>query len=297
MALSFIKSSLKMVEPEVKLEGDDKALKHLLHESMAGWEPARDHSQVHASDLTKPDFCPREFCLCDTTGKKPKGQFIGTSLRATFDLGKALQELLNHKWGAKWCMGTWKCLHCGSVYKFCHKPEACDDCLRHDFQYFEELFIHKYGFTGSLDYIFHNWVGPCKVTEVKTIVKDDFKKLVAPLAEHRLRTVLYLEMALEDKTRGKFFNKEEASVLYICKGFGAADGSLKEAGLSDSGFSPFKEYIVKRDPELVAPIIEKGKQVYDFRKGGVLPARICPTSLCKRAKDCPVRVQCWVGVQ
>lgn len=302
MALNFIKRTVDVVKK------NDKSLKYLLHKKLGHYEEARPHKIIHASELTKPDFCAREFCLSDLTGKKQTGQYIITSLQVTFDLGCALQDMLNQNWGVDWCIGTWKCKHCGKIYPFQKRPKVCisefsfgDEtypCEHKEFEYIEERFIHpKYNFSGSVDFIFAPTPNPpFKLIEVKTIVKDDFKKLVAPLAEHRLRTTLYLELARYDKKRSKFLNDDEASILYICKGYGVKDNSLVDMGIKDGGFSPFKEFTIKRNFELVAPIIEKARQVWDFNNnGGPLPERICPTSFCKRAKYCNLRKACWTG--
>lgn len=274
------------------------SLKFLLHKKLAHYELARDHSRVHASDITKPDFCAREFCLCDKHSKKPKGQYINTSLQATFDLGRSLQDMLNQDWGVDWCIGTWECRFCGNKHSFQLKPDTCSHCDGQVFKYLEEVFIHPiYGYSGSVDFIFMVEGGKYILIEVKTIVKDDFKKLVAPLAEHKLRTTLYLNLAKLDQSVGRKdkINIEEARILYICKGFGCKDDGLKLMGLNE-GFSPFKEYVIKADEKLIEPIIERGKQVAvwrDKKMDAVMPSKICATSYCQRATKCTVLKQCW----
>lgn len=147
MAVSFLKKHSEIVNGAT-------SLKYRLHKSMAKYEAARSIKTIHASDMTKPDFCPRRFALLDITGKKATGQFISTSLRATFDLGRALQDSLNMEWGVEWCMGTWKCRVCKARYKFQHKPSECV-CGHNLFRYDEEKFVSKYaGYSGSIDYIF-----------------------------------------------------------------------------------------------------------------------------------------------
>ena len=65
-----------------------KSLKLLLHKSIAKNHKARSNKILHASDLTKDDFCAREFALYRKLEKQPPDQFVGTSLRLTFDYGR-----------------------------------------------------------------------------------------------------------------------------------------------------------------------------------------------------------------
>lgn len=287
MAISFMKKIGDMQK------GD--SLKYRLHRKMAGYEAARDHKIVHASDVTKKDFCPREFALCDATGKKPKGGFIGTSLRATFDLGNALQDMLNQKWAVDWCIGTWECKHCGEQYGFQKRPASCVECKHTHFHYLEENFVSPgCGYSGSIDYLFDPGVGKYKITEVKTMMKDEFKALKMPLAEHLVRTSIYLRLVSEcNDWRTKRIDTESASILYICKGFGCADHTVKEKGIADAGFSPFKEFTVGRNDSSVDYAVQKAQEVQIYRNSGVLPGRVCPHSLCTRAKSCPVTKECW----
>lgn len=270
------------------------SLKYRIHKKLATWEGGRDHSVVHASDVTKPDFCPRQFALLDGCDKKPKGQFIGTSLRVTFDLGNALQSMLNNEWADEWCIGTWECRVCNALYRFQKRPLSCT-CGKSLFVHKEENFISQgTGVSGSVDYLFDPGGAPYIITEVKTMVKDEFKTLLSPLAEHRDRTRVYLRLVSEcnDYRKAKI-DLDKAMVFYICKGFGCADNTLKEKGISDAAFSPFKEFVVTRDDSSVDHYFEKAREIHSFRNGGGMPGRVCNTSVCTTAKGCPVRTECW----
>lgn len=290
MAVSFLKKFSDSVQA-------NNLLKYRLHKKMAGWEPNRDyHDIIHASDLTKKDFCPRRVAILDITKKSNGGGFIGTSLRATFDLGNALQDSLNQDWGVDWCVGTWECRSCNKLYYFQHRPKECPECNHKYFGYVEERFTHPYlKVSGSVDYLYSGNGARYRIYEIKTMVKDDFKKLVAPLAEHSSRTKLYLRLidSIDDPRKTKIYT-HEASILYICKGYGCKDDSLKDAGIQDLPFSPFKEFTIKRDDSITDVYIDKAKIVRNFRVNGTVPDRtLCPTAMCKTAKDCPVRKECW----
>ncbi|NIT54898.1 MAG: hypothetical protein GWN00_01220 [Aliifodinibius sp.] len=220
---------------------------------------------------------------------------IGTSLTATYDLGKSLQDYLNQEWGVEWCIGTWKCRYCGLDYSFTLRPKNCERCKHEYFSYFEEVFENsEYGVTGSVDFIDAGYSPRYRMTEVKTIVKDDFKKLSMPLAEHRLRTQIYLELiAKSSDHRTSRLHAGKASVLYICKGYGVSDPTIKEYGIQDQQFSPFKEYVVERNTEAVKPYLEKAREVVLFQqKKQKLPEPMCPNDYCSRAKKCCVVKYC-----
>ena len=276
-----------------------ESLKYRLHGSMARWEKARDVRVIHASDITREEFCPREFAFLDITGKAPKGQFVGTSLRATFDLGCALQNKLNQDWGKRWCIGTWVCDVCGQEHTFQHCPEKCDACGRTSFMYKEEQFISdEFGYSGSIDFIFdYAKIMKYRIVEVKTIVKDDFKDLKAPLAEHADRTKLYMHLVDGcDDPRSEMIDTDTAIILYICKGYGCLDKTLKDQHIADSPFTPFKEFFIKRDDKVLTGFLKKAKAINTFRAGGKIPEGECSTLFCKRAKICVVKKECW-GVE
>jgi hypothetical protein len=140
-------------------------------------------------------------------------------------------------------------------------------------------------------------LGKLVPVEIKTIDKDEFKTLVAPLAEHRQRTALYLRIISEsDEPAAKSFSTKQARVLYASKGgYGCKDPEPAQWGLYDK-FSPYKEFILDRNDEITETPTEKARQVHLFRKGEAgMPDGICPQSFCKRAKGCKVVKECWSG--
>ena len=133
--------------------------------------------------------------------------------------------------------------------------------------------------------------------EIKTMAKDQFKDLKAPLAEHRLRTNLYLRL-IEESAQGwsNLVDTTRAIVLYVDKGgYGIADPQIKTWGLKE-GFSPFKEFVVTRNDKETDEHTKRARAVTDFRKKLVgMPAGICMTALSKRAVYCPMKAVCFNG--
>lgn len=280
-------------------------IKEMIHRNTAKWTPERSHKVVHASDLTRQDgeFCPREFLLLDIHNMKPDDRFIGTSLRMTFDTGELLAKQVTDVYLRKFAVGNWECVMCETIFEFCKLPSECG-CGSNKFEYKEVNFISQtYGFSSSLDIIVDTGEPKLRTVELKTMKADQFKTLIAPLAEHKLRTNLYMT-AIKDSLhpQRKQINTEEASILYIMKGYGIKDPWISDMGIKDDKFSPFKEYTIKRDEGPTQYYLDKGAElkIYrdEFEKTGKVkshPPRIeaCDSIDCGRARDCPVKKQCY----
>lgn len=264
------------------------SLKYILHSEMAKTEPGRPYTTLHASDLTSEDFCPQAFVAARDNNLKPESTFVGTSLRATFDTGHALQDLLNTKWAVDTCIGTWQCVACGWLQSFCHRPDSCQSCDCQEFMYVEEVF-EAFGASGSVDYILDTG-DQYVIVEVKTIVKDDFRTLKTALAEHRLRTLLYLELVANcGDERAAKIDTSYAIVLYICKGFGCKDDFASVNGLKDAPFSPFKEFLIDRDTSTVSGLIKLAKSTMP----GEAPIKACLDVAEYQRKRCRYKQYCW----
>lgn len=278
------------------IDGIQKSsLKYHCHLRMAGKDNPRSVYPIHASDLTKDDFCPRRYVLMERLGCRNPAMFLSTSVRATYDLGKSLQDILVLDWVTDLAIGTWKCQRCDKLYSFQKVPESC--CGARRFKYIEEKFISPNGYTGSIDLII-NLGGLYTIVEVKTIVKDDFKKLSKmPLAEHRARTNLYLRLLKDcssEDDRVKKINTDHALIFYICKGYGVKDSFVKDHGLFDSGFSPFKEYSLNYDKELADYYVSSSLLVKKGVQSEKLPDRVC-TSITEGSNSmkCHMVNRCW----
>lgn len=281
----------------------EESLKHHIHRRLPTSQDTRSIKTLHASDITKedPEFCPREFAIMDIIKKEKKGMYIGTAMRATFDVGEAVHTLVREKWADDIAIGTWKCRMCHHEHKFSLRPHKCNHngCHSKKFDYHEEVFWSSEGhYVSSIDMLV-KFESKNKLTpvEIKSIDKDKFKELVAPLAEHRLRTNLYLRSILNSNHphRGRI-DTDKGMIIYVCKGFGFKDTSLKDNGISDAPFSPFKEFYVSRKDKTTQYLIDRALQLDDFRRGaGELPTQIHPSIMSKRCSKCNHAALCWSG--
>ena len=264
------------------------SVKELLLKSVGGTESARSVNTLHASDLTKqqPEFCPREVFLQRWLDKKRPDQYVAHAMRVTWDEGRDKQWRINNDYLRDYMWGHWRCLKCDEHHQWCAYPGSGDGpCVRgsHNWEYEEPVFTHPTGFTGSIDAIVQFTPARRRVVEVKIIKGDDYRDLKAPLAEHRVRTLLYLRLLAEANTiPAASVDLSAAHVLYIMRGHGTKD--------EDGVITPFKEFVVQRDDAAVERYIRMAQALRD----GV-PQGICPTAMCGRAGACPVVKECFSG--
>lgn len=292
--VGFLKKA-KDLQPE-------KGVKFYLHSHLSDFDPARSLRTIHASELTKDDgICPRFYVLAQLTKFKPKDRWLTTSERMTYQIGRD-QERNIVLWFAE--MGRaichWKCLACGHQHDFQLRPAKCKTCGVHArcLEPVEVRFESDIcGASCGADMLIAIGKGKLTYVEIKTMDKEQFKGLHAPLAEHKWRTNLGLRLIAESAAPwSNLVSAEKARVLYVSKGgYGCADDEVQLWGLNDK-FSPFKEYVIKRDDAATDEPIGRAKVVHDFRQGKVgIPCGVCPTAMSQRAQKCPLRAACFGG--
>ncbi len=281
--MNFIKQMLEVQESKCDLIA-------LLQENLVKPEEPRPFSDLRASMLTgEPEFCPREVALADITGAQPKAKYIPAALRATFDVGLATEQTVAEKWLGDRAVGHWECLRCSFTTDFTKRPQKCIACGGPRFKYRQVGFrgIHDIG--GSVDLIVDFDLGKHMAVEIKIIAGDMFADLKAPLAEHRVRTNLYLHLMRTSTSPIKErMNLDRAKILYVSRGHGKKHG-VKGVVL------PFLEFDVKYEPQSLTPYLEKAQAVKIYRDTKKIPKGICPTSFVGRVKSCCCVKECWSG--
>jgi hypothetical protein len=144
------------------------------------------------------------------------------------------------------------------------------------------------GVTCGIDLLVDVGKPKLRLVEIKTMIKEDFQKLVAPLAEHRLRTVLYLNLVKNNAALADKIDTNAATVLYIAKSHGNYD---KDQG----SVTPFKEYEVKYNEEMIEPYLAAATQFGRWKKHNLMPEPICKHTQTKRAGKCAVAALCFSG--
>ncbi len=291
MALSFAKKLKERSQPN--------SLKFMLHNHLTGAQPGRPLKTVHASALTKPEgLCPRYYALHDVMKLKVKNEYLTTADELTYRTGREMQDAVVH-WFADMgrCVGHWVCMACKHEHTFQKRPDKCVNCGCRAFKPEEVRFESAItGASCGVDMLVTMGDQKLVPVELKTMLKDQFKPLIAPLAEHKVRTNFYLRIIAESShSWATLVDTKKAKVLYICKGGYCEDPDLGKWGLSDK-YSPFKEYEITRDDSKTETYANRARVVKDFRDGKIgMPVGLCPTALFKRAQTCSVKKECWSG--
>lgn len=286
MAVTFLKKAVE------EATAPQKSIIDVLKKNLGGYKPERSHKTVHASDITKTDFCPRQFALLHLLDMKKKDRYISAALQATFDVGNVTSDLFREKWAGQSAIGNWRCVKCDSMVTFKQKPlnVPCKHGGKCDWRYEEVNFVcQETQVSGSIDVIMDLGAPKLFLVELKIIKPDDFEKLAAPLAEHRIRTNLYMRLA--EKSNNVFggrVNVQQARVLYVSRGYGKKNADHNE-------ILPFKEFTVERDDDALVPYLNRAKMVRIFKETGAIPLGVCKTSMDTPAKGCSVAKSCFSG--
>jgi hypothetical protein len=263
----------------------------VLKKNMSGFRPARDKSQLHASDTTKDNFCARHWAINELQQVKPKQEYLSTALATTYSLGSATARLLIEDWAGDSVVGNWECVKCGTFKSMCTNPGGwCSGTQKHIWKYHEVVFESpKYSITGSIDALFMLGTPLWRVVELKIIAVDMFEKLMAPLPEHRIRTSLYLKLIDESNSVWKsHINLNVGTVLYVSRGYGKKNAEHNDV-------LPFKEFEVKRDDSMIKQPLQQALALKMFREQKLLPSGICSTALDKPALKCSACKACFSG--
>lgn len=283
---------MKFLKKIHELKQESKSLILMLDDALSGIEKPRSNAIIHASALTSDytAFCPREIAILDMTKKKQADKYINSSLRITFDVGDAYSDLVREKWLQDSVVGHWKCNHCHSVTKFSKKPKVdCVVCGHKHYRYEEVVaYVPELNVSGSLDMIVDFKGTKHTLVEIKSIDKDYFVALEAPMAEHRIRTNLYLHLiAMSKSPYMDRIDTTQAKILYVSKGFG-------KKSIEHGFITPFKEYTIEKTDAGVKPYMTMLQEITDFRNlREKYPNRICANPLTTRAKNCSCNKECW----
>lgn len=285
----------------------DVSVKFMIHRALAGWEKARPHGTIHASELLKDkEFCPREWAFLDLGFGKKKDDYVGTAMRITFDHGRDMEWRMRNDWLRSYAVGAWECGICKTdAGIFGKEPKfKCPTCgWGHKWEYKETRLLDPVsGVSGGVDLFIDVGLPKVRLVEIKSIDKDMHKALVAPMMEHKFRTSLYLKLAeLSHLPESERIGTKQATLLYVSKSYGFKDESLKEAGIPDAPFSPFKEFPIERDDGIVQTPLNKATSLTVWRhlpqeeKAKNMPCGVCHNGLIKRAQICPVVGPCFSG--
>lgn len=282
-----------------------KGIKYHLHKGLGGVETERSMDTVHASSVTKnsptDEFCPRSYALHDLLKPDLEKVYTSAATRATYDYGHEVQDLAI-RWMSRAGIAIthWKCASCSTMHRWCKEPAKCAKCGCRVLKPVEPRFESQLsGVSCGIDCLVKLESPKLQITEIKSMGKDEFSTLKAPLPEHRKRTNLYLRLVQEssDPIRDKI-DPKAARIFYVCKGGYQYDADLLDYSDLDprEKYSLFKEYVVERDDKATDDLAQLGQAVLLWRQGvGVMPCGVCSNVGSKRAQSCRFRSPCFSG--
>lgn len=281
----------------LKVHAPDRSLRFLLHKHLTGIKPGRPFQKVHASELTKVEgMCPRFYALSDAVAAEVGNEFLTASQVMTYDFGKMAQDAIVHHFAdMKLTIGHWRCDGCKKLIEFAPRPDECPKCGCRSFTPEEVRFRSEDNHAScGVDMLVNLKYPKLIPVELKTIKNEDFRTLAGPLAEHKLRTNLYLRLIEESNhPYTQHVDTQQARILYIDKGlYGIAQPDLAHLGIKDK-FSPFKEYEVYRDDSQTDALVLRARAVKRWRETKKMPTGICGTAMAKRAAGCPRKGVCF----
>lgn len=284
------------------------SLRDLLHAHIHRKDQERPPWNLHASDITKEDgFCGRYPILMKLHSNPEDKNYpyiplpskpVTTSMAVTWEWGRLVEARVIN-WFAEMGLshGDWQCKHfgCGKTHPWRTKPPACVKCGGKDFQYIEPRAKSAYsGASSGLDMLVRMPDRPLLVfTEIKSIDAEKFKALLAPLSEHRVRTMLSLRNIEEsDDPRMKEVDNQVAFTLYVSKG-----GYGTKTAMVEGGFTPFREFPISRNDAAIDHYAQSARAAHLALKGeGPMPERLCKHHSDGRAQRCPAMAVCWKGI-
>lgn len=294
MPISFINVKPPNSEPN--------SIKYHIHKALCGPRPGRSLNTLHASDMTKDEpWCPRKRFLEMMTGAQPEKEYIHTALASTFDFGHAIQQVFTD-WmlAAGILVGDWQCARCNHMHLMQHKPGDCLKCNnKKEFNYIEHRFVSAASkLSCGVDVLAYGLGPKFQIVEVKSCQNEDFKKMAGPLAEHKLRTNLYMRIVSESNDPARHrIDLETARVVYIAKGgYGCKDEEVTSWGIpGEQGYSPLKEFVITRDDGETDAVVKGPVQFQQALDTRLIPAGVCVSCYDKRAKACKMHHHCYSG--
>lgn len=242
----------------------------------------KEYPYVHVSSLE--DFCARRSSLLILHSKNIHKNITGGH-RVTFAQGRAIEsfvlESLFDVLGKDRFVGSWSC-SCGH-----HKSTGlwndskCEKC-GHGLENYKEysLVSDEYNIVGNPDFIYIGPKGNGVIGEIKSMNKEQFSSLTAPLPEHLRQATKYYFLAKNKKVKvSKYIH-----FIYVQKEWKFG--------------SPYKTFEIDASEEkyekLFNEAVEDVKPVKNFIETGLLPERIlCKSPMGSIAKQCSVVNECF----
>jgi len=250
----------------------------------------RDTKHFHSSEMSKDMWCPRStwYKIMDTDESDP--QSMNLSRMNIFAEGHSIHDKWQ-RWMAKagGLYGNWKCNACDAQFEGT-SPDGCNHCGSDDIKYKEvPLYSERYKIVGHADGVWEDSHGKA-VVEIKSVglgtLRWDAPKLYEGYAEGKLT----LDDLWKKIKRPLTTHLRQVNLYMMCLGI--------EDAVVIYEFKPnqaVKEFHVKYDKTLIAPILEGIDYVLDCMEDNSVPSKpVTATHMsCATCKFCAYKTHCW----
>lgn len=236
---------------------------------------------IHVSSLI--GFCPRAHAIHRLY---QAGQYVMQSVtgghRLVWAIGRSVEHHIREQIIAdrrSTVYGVWTCRCGASRHEGFPTDRQCGRC-QHGLTHYGELTLEdtEAGVIGNPDILLlvNNAL---MAVEIKSITKDDWEALTAPKGDHIFQAGWYVRLLRQLGHRVH----AQTHVIYARKEF--------------KWGSPYKELVFDATAGYIEDMLTESRELaitaHAAVASGVLPARICPTHDCARAKKCTVTVPCF----
>lgn len=239
---------------------------------------------THLSSLL--NVCPREHVLARRFNISRPEPVTGGH-RIVWKFGRAVEDHVRDSLLAarerRGVYGIWKCVCKHTSHQGYYPPAATCPRCRQGLNHYHEIALidPDNGVVGSPDMLLveRGWFLP---VEVKSMNKEDFDRLTAPVPDHALQVAGYWRILHVLGYRVM----PEARLIYVRKEF-----------LWGGRNRVYKEFTIQPGP--LAPLTDAmflaARDIQEHLQAGSTPERIqgCHSASCSRARSCSVSDVCW----
>lgn len=286
-------SALKRIKDTYKSE--DKILpglhRHVMR-AIAAEENTRRHDVMHPSEMSHKDWCWRHdyYRIIGTESEKESMSNPSFTMNNIFAEGHQIHgKYQDWLWEMGVLAGRWLCLHCHHQWNDT-SPKQCPSCASPRMMY-REVPLHREMIGGHSDGAVHDLDGWTGLIEIKSVGIGTLR-MEAPRMHQRYLDGETLEN-LWWKIQRPFTTHLKQGQLYLWMSWPKYEEIIF---LYESKFhQQVKEFVVGYNPQMIAPLLERAREVQVAIPNGEPPGRPewaeQPDS--RICKSCPYRRTCW----
>lgn len=249
----------------------------------------RDTQHLHPSEMAKKEWCPRAS-VYKITGVEGKAENLAFSRLNVFEEGHAIHEKWQTwLWKAGVLAGLWYCKACDHTWN-ATAPSSCPSCSSVRLKY-REVPIHsdEYRILGHADGEVVDAEGRALI-EIKSVGVGTVRfEKPGLFADYSKGLITLDEMWKNIKT--PFASHIRQATLYMyCTGIDTMVFIYEWKPTQE-----IKEFTIKYNEEIAAPILENCKVVIKSLEENTTPERPdwATSTTCNGCKYCPYKKMCW----